>query len=162
MSEKKQHMGLKAKNRLSNGIIYTILIIMSVIWLIPFIFILFESLRVESTYQVGYVIPKTFGLGNYVNLLTKTDFVKWYTNTLTIGLFVAVIQTVIVLSMSYTLSRLRFGGRKLLMNLMLILGMFPGFLSLILLYKVMSWIGLTGANSVPGLILIYPAGQHPE
>ena len=159
MSEKKQHMGLKAKNRLSNGIIYTILIIMSVIWLIPFIFILFESLRVESTYQVGYVIPKTFGLGNYVNLLTKTDFVKWYTNTLTIGLFVAVIQTVIVLSMSYTLSRLRFGGRKLLMNLMLILGMFPGFLSLILLYKVMSWIGLTGANSVPGLILIYVASS---
>lgn len=159
MSEKKQHMGLKAKNRLSNGIIYTILIIMSVIWLIPFIFILFESLRVESTYQVGYVIPKTFGLGNYVNLLTKTDFVKWYANTLTIGLFVAVIQTVIVLSMSYTLSRLRFGGRKLLMNLMLILGMFPGFLSLILLYKVMSWIGLTGANSVPGLILIYVASS---
>ena len=159
MSEKKQHMGLKAKNRLSNGIIYTILIIMSVIWLIPFIFILFESLRVESTYQVGYVVPKTFGLGNYVNLLTKTDFVKWYTNTLTIGLFVAVIQTVIVLSMSYTLSRLRFGGRKLLMNLMLILGMFPGFLSLILLYKVMSWIGLTGANSVPGLILIYVASS---
>ncbi len=159
MSEKKQHMGLKAKNRLSNGIIYAILIIMSVIWLIPFIFILFESLRVESTYQVGYVIPKTFGLGNYVNLLTKTDFVKWYTNTLTIGLFVAVIQTVIVLSMSYTLSRLRFGGRKLLMNLMLILGMFPGFLSLILLYKVMSWVGLTGANSVPGLILIYVASS---
>ena len=159
MSEKKQHMGLKAKNRLSNGIIYTILIIMSVIWLIPFIFILFESLRVESTYQVGYVIPKAFGLGNYVNLLTKTDFVKWYTNTLMIGLFVAVIQTVIVLSMSYTLSRLRFKGRKLLMNLMLILGMFPGFLSLILLYKVMSWIGLTGANSVPGLILIYVASS---
>lgn len=154
-----KHMGLKAKTRLSNSVIYAILIIMSIIWLIPFVFILLESFRVESTYQVGYVIPKIWGLDNYRNLLTKTDFVKWYTNTLTIGIFCAIIQTIIVLSMSYTLSRLRFKGRKALMNLMLILGMFPGFLSMIILYKVLSWLGLTGANSVPGLILVYVASS---
>ena len=155
----KKHMGLKAKTRLSNGIIYAILIVMSIIWLIPFVFILLESFRCESTYQVGYVVPKMWGLDNYINLFTKTDFPKWYTNTLTISLFTAAIQTIIVLSMSYTLSRLRFSGRKLLMNVMLVLGFFPGFLSMILQYKVLSWMGLTNANSVPGLILVYVASS---
>ncbi|MBQ1306760.1 MAG: hypothetical protein IIY56_01255, partial [Erysipelotrichaceae bacterium] len=120
MSEKKKHMGLKAKERLSNTIIYIILVAMSIVWLIPFVFLVFESLRCESTYQVGYVIPKQFGFDNYINLFTKTDFPIWFKNTFIIGLFVAVIQTIIVLCMSYTLSRLRFKGRKLLMNIMLV------------------------------------------
>ncbi|MBQ1534177.1 MAG: ABC transporter permease subunit [Erysipelotrichaceae bacterium] len=159
MSEKKKHMGLKAKERLSNTIIYIILVAMSIVWLIPFVFLVFESLRCESTYQVGYVIPKQFGFDNYINLFTKTDFPIWFKNTFIIGLFVAVIQTIIVLCMSYTLSRLRFKGRKLLMNIMLVLGFFPGFLSMIILYKVLSWFNLTSANSVPGLILVYVASS---
>ena len=159
MSEKKQHMGLRAKERLSNTIIYIILIVMSIVWLIPFVFLVFESFRVESTNPVGYVIPKQFGFDNYINLFTKTDFPIWFKNTFITGLCVAVLQTIIVLCMSYTLSRLRFKGRKSLMNLMLVLGFFPGFLSLIILYKVLSWFGLTGGNSVPGLILVYVASS---
>ncbi|MDO4198971.1 MAG: ABC transporter permease subunit [Erysipelotrichaceae bacterium] len=159
MAENKRHMGMKAKNRLSNTLIYILLIIISIVWLIPFVFLVCESFRVESTYQVGYVIPHQWGIDNYVNLFTKTDFPVWFKNTFIIGLFVAVIQTIIVLSMSYTLSRLRFKGRKFLMNVMLILGMFPGFLTMIILYKVLSWFNLTGANSVPGLILVYVASS---
>ncbi|MBR3351207.1 MAG: sugar ABC transporter permease [Erysipelotrichaceae bacterium] len=158
MSEKK-HMGMKAKTRLSNTIIYVILTIMSIVWLFPFFCIVCESFRVESTYQVGYVIPKQWGLDNYINLFTKTDFPIWFRNTFIIALFVAVFQTIIVLCMSYTLSRLRFKMRKGLMNVMLILGMFPGFLSMIVLYKVLNGMGLTGPNSIPGLILVYVGGS---
>ena len=158
MSEKK-HMGMKAKTRLSNTIIYVILTIMSIVWLFPFFCIVCESFRVESTYQVGYVIPKQWGLDNYINLFTKTDFPIWFKNTFIIALFVAVLQTIIVLCMSYTLSRLRFKMRKGLMNVMLILGMFPGFLSMIILYKVLNGMGLTGPNSIPGLILVYVGGS---
>ncbi|MGM9969240.1 MAG: sugar ABC transporter permease [Anaeroplasma sp.] len=155
----KRHMGMKTKNRISNGIVYAILIIMSIIWLIPFVFILFESFRCESTYQVGYIVPKQWGFDNYVKLFTKTDFPKWFLNTFIIGLVCAVVQTIIVLSMSYTLSRLRFKGRKFLMNFMLILGMFPGFLTMILLFRLLSDLGLTGVNAVPGLILVYVASS---
>ena len=158
MSEKK-HMGMKAKTRLSNTIIYVILTIMSIVWLFPFFCIVCESFRVESTYQVGYVIPKQWGLDNYINLFTQTDFPIWFKNTFIIALFVAVLQTIIVLCMSYTLSRLRFKMRKGLMNVMLILGMFPGFLSMIVLYKVLNGMGLTGPNSIPGLILVYVGGS---
>ena len=153
------HMGLKAKNRLSNGIIYAILIVMSIVWLAPFICILLESFRCESTWQVGYVIPKQWGFDNYINLWNKTNFPIWFKNTLIIGVIASLVQTIITLSMSYTLSRMRFKGRKLLMNFMLVLGMFPGFISMIILFKVLSGLGMTGENSVPGLILVYTASS---
>ncbi len=155
----KKHMGQKMKNRLSNGLIYAVLIVISVIWLFPFFCLVCESFRCESTCQVGYIIPKVWGFDNYINLFTKTDFLIWYENTFIIAVFVSVIQTIMVLTMSYTLSRLRFKGRKGLMNVMLILGMFPGFITMIVLYKILSGMGLTGANSVPGLILVYTASS---
>ena len=162
----RRHMGLRASKILSNIAIYIILAVIAVIWLIPFVFILLQSFRMESTHQVGYVIPQTWGFGNYVKLLySETDglfgtaFSKWYLNTFIIALFTAIIQTVIVLCMSYTLSRFRFKMRKPLMQFMLILGFFPGMLTMIILYRVLKDLGLTQANAVPGLILVYVASS---
>ena len=42
----------------------------------------------------------------------------------------------------------------MLMQLMLILGMFPGMLGMIILYNVLKDLNLTHANAVPGLILV--------
>ena len=117
----KRHMGLRATRAISNTAIYALLIAISVIWLIPFVCILLQSFRVESTWQVGYVIPQKWGFDNYVNLF-QTDFPRWYTNTFIAALVTAVLQTIIVLCMSYTLSRFRFKMRKPLMRFMLILG----------------------------------------
>ena len=91
--------------------------------------------------------------------MEKSQYVRWYTNTLTIALFTSVLQTAIVLSVSYALSRLRFKGRKLIMNVVLILGLFPGFLTMITLYFLLKQLGLTQAGAVPGLILIYCASS---
>ncbi len=154
----KRHMGLRASRAVANTTIYVVLTVISIIWLIPFICILLQSFRVESTWQVGYVIPQQWGLDNYRNLF-KTDFPKWYLNTFIIALVTAAIQTVIVLCMSYTLSRFRFKMRKPLMQFMLILGMFPGMLTMIILYRVLKDLGMTQANSVPGLILVYVASS---
>lgn len=154
----KRHMGLKASRAMSNTAIYALLVAISIIWLIPFVCILLQSFRVESTWQVGYVIPQKWGFDNYVKLF-QTDFPRWYTNTFIAALVTAVLQTVIVLCMSYTLSRFRFKLRKPLMRLMLILGMFPGMLTMIILYRVLKDLGLTQANAVPGLILVYIASS---
>ena len=154
----KRSMGLKASRALSNTIIYILLIIMSVIWLIPFVCIVLQSFRVESTWQVGYVIPQQWGFDNYIKLW-ETNFPKWYLNTFIIALVVAAVQTIIVLCMSYTLSRFRFKMRAGLMRFMLILGMFPGMLAMIILYRVLDDLGLTGNNSLPGLILVYVASS---
>ena len=156
---KKSGLGAKASRRIGNTVVYAILILMTVVWLFPFFGIVMESFRVESQMQQSYLIPKEFGLDNYIRLFKETDFLIWFKNTGIMGVATAAIQTVFVLSMSYVLSRLRFKGRKGLMNLMLILGMFPGFLTLILIYKVFSDVGLTGANAPIGLIIVYCASS---
>ena len=156
---KKTGMGIKASRRISNIIVYAILVLITVIWLFPFVGIVFDSFRMESTSQVSYLIPKQWGFGNYINLFTKTDFLKWFLNTALMGVATSVIQTVFVLSMSYVLSRMRFKGRKGLMNIMLILGMFPGFLTLILIYKVFADLGLTMKMAPVGLVIVYCASS---
>ena len=154
----KRHLGLKASARISNTLIYILLIIMSVVWLIPFICIVLQSFRVESTYPVGYVIPHEWGLDNYI-ALWNSDFKRWYLNTFIVALVTAALQTVFVLCMSYTLTRFRFKLRQGLMRLMLVLGLFPGMLTMIILYRVLKDLGLTQANAVPGLILVYVASS---
>jgi arabinogalactan oligomer/maltooligosaccharide transport system permease protein len=154
----KQHMGLKASARISNTVIYVILVLMSIIWLIPFICIVLQAFRTESTWSVGYILPKQWGFQNYVDLW-NSNFKRWYLNTFIIALIVAAIQTIIVLCMSYTLSRFRFKLRKSLMKFMLILGMFPGMLTMIILYRVLKDLGLTESHAVPGLVLVYVASS---
>ena len=91
--------------------------------------------------------------------METSQYLRWYGNTLTIALFVAVLQTIVVLSVSYALSRLRFKGRKMIMNVVLVLGLFPGFLTMITLYFLLKQFGLTGPGAIPGLILIYVASS---
>ena len=155
----KTGLGARASRRLSNTVIYIILILITCIWLFPFFGIVLESFRVETTQQVTYLFPKELGLDNYIKLFKETDFLKWFRNTAIMGIATAVLQTFFILSMSYVLSRLRFKGRKGLMNFMLILGMFPGFLTLILIYKVFSELGLTNEMAPVGLIIVYCASS---
>lgn len=91
--------------------------------------------------------------------MTPSEYLRWYGNTLIIALFTATLQTIIVLSVSYAFSRIRFKGRKLMMNIILVLGMFPGFLTMITLYFLLKQLGLTKDGAVPGLILIYVASS---
>ena len=147
------------KERFILGSIYVFLITLCAIWLIPFIYLVFQAFRGESTAMVTYVIPKEWSLRNFEILLTETKFLQWYFNTLVIALANAVLQTIIVLCVAYALSRMRFKGRRFIMNAMLVLGMFPGFLSMIATYFILKLFGLTSENSVPGLILIYAASS---
>ena len=166
----KQHMGMKASARISNTVIYVLLVLISIIWLAPFFCIVVQSFRVNPTGMTRYLFNNPdaaikegltikFGLGNYERLFKETQFPRWYLNTFIIAVVVAAVQTVIVLCMSYTLSRFRFKLRKPLMQFMLILGMFPGMLTMIILYQVLKDIGLAGANAMPGLILVYVASS---
>ncbi len=150
----KKASSIRRNRILSNTAIYIILVIMSIIWIIPFVFILLQSFRTENTWMVGYVIPQQWGFDNYIKLFTETSFLQWYKNTFIIAACNAVLQTFMVMMMAYALSRLRFKGRKFLMNAMLVLGMFPGFLTMIILYYILKSMGLTQEGAVPGLILV--------
>ena len=156
---RKSGLGARASRRISNTAVYIVLIAITVIWLFPFAGIVLESFKVNTKAMDGEFWPAKFGFDNYVRLFTETDFPRWFKNTAIMGLATAFFQTFFVLSMSYTLSRMRFKGRKFLMNFMLILGMFPGFLTMILIYKVFYDLGLTLNMAPVGLIIVYCASS---
>ena len=158
-SAQRSALGAKASRRLANTVIYIVLILITLIWLFPFFGILMESFKVNTKMMDGQLFPTKFGFDNYIRLFTETDFLRWFGNTALMGVATAFFQTIFVLMMSYTLSRMRFKGRKSLMNLMLILGMFPGFLTMILIYKVFSDLGLTMQNAPVGLMIVYCASS---
>ena len=158
-SIKRSGLGAKASRRLGNTVIYIVLIAITLIWLFPFFGIVMESFKVNTTMMDGELFPEKFGFDNYIRLFNETDFLKWFGNTAMMGVATAVFQTLFVLMMSYGLSRLRFKGRKGLMNLMLILGMFPGFLTMILIYKVFYDLGLTMEMAPVGLVIVYCASS---
>ena len=148
------------RRKIGNAIVYLILIVMSIIWLFPFIGLVLQSFRGEYGGMVNYLVPKEWSLKNYEFLFgSGSNFPLWYRNTLIISICVAVIQTIIVICVSYALSRMRFKGRRALMNIWLVLGMFPGFLTMICLYFLLKQLGLTEAGAVPGLILISVASS---
>ncbi len=155
------------KNALVDTGIYILLAIISIIWVFPFVYLIFSSLRGESHGIVEYMIPKQFTLDNYVWLFSGTSsqypFLRWYLNTLLVSLVVSVINTMITLLTAYALSRMRFNGRKSLMKFMLILGMFPGFLGMICIYYLLGpdALGLIGNGApfpIAGLMLVYISG----
>ena len=156
MIKVKKHRSLKHVRRVENTATYIILIIISLIWLIPFVYLLLHSFRAEPGAYVPYIIPKTFTFDNYIRLFKNEEpfqFMTWYLNTLIIALITAIIQTIMVLMVSYAFSRLRFKFRKKYMKLILVLGMFPGFMSMIAIYQILKLVGLS--QSVFSLIIVY-------
>ena len=149
---------MSKRNKINNTITYVILTLISIVWLFPFVCLVLQSFRsyiTEPGGQVNYLLPKTFSLDSYKFLFSADcQFFRWYGNTLIIATFVAILQTIFVLMVSYALSRMRFKGRELLMRFWLVLGMFPGFLTMICLYFLLKQFGLTQAGAIPGLILI--------
>ncbi len=154
---------MKTKRTIGNAITYIVLIVISFVWLFPFVCLFLQSLRSYNEGgggMVEYLLPKQFSLDSYAFLLSEeSQFIRWYGNTLIIAAFVALFQTIVVLCVSYALSRMRFKGRTFLMKFWLILGMFPGFLTMICLYFLLKQFGLTQAGAIPGLILIAVASS---
>ena len=160
----------------SLGITYVLLIVLGIIWLVPLIWIVLSAFRCE--YQpdgtfIGTVtsnfFPKAYGLKNFQDLFTATyygvpkAFPRWMLNTLIIAIVDCLISTFLVLSVAYCMSKLKFKMRKPFMNISMIIGLFPGFMSMIAIYFLLKSIGLTGnpnhpGYSVIGLVLAYSAG----
>lgn len=138
-------------------LIYVILTVISVIWLFPFFYLIMQSFAKVSNPKSIFPVEWTFD--NYKTLFTSDTrpFLNWWLNTFLIALATAVLQTIFVLATAYALSRLRFAGRKGLMKLILILGMFPGFLGMLVNYYLLQLLGIDG--SMFSLIIVYFASS---
>lgn len=150
---------MKKKRFVQTTLGHVFLTVLSILWLIPIAWLVLTSFRQEPGAFTEYVIPKTFTLDNYKLLFTDRslfDFPRWFMNTLFVAVISCAISTILVLATSYAFSRLRFKLRKPMMNVVLVLGMFPGFMSMIAIYHILKAMNLQ--QSLWALILVYSGG----
>ena len=105
--------------------IYVVLTVGGVITAFPFLWMVLTSLKTFSdVFQPG-IFPANPTLENYVQVLTKTGFLRWFANS--IG--VAAVTTLSVLFfdslVGYTLAKMKFPGKELIFLLILSTVMIP-------------------------------------
>ena len=152
----------KAVRRRNNIIVHTLLAVLAFIWIVPILWIVMTSFRGERGSYVSTFFPQTLTFDNYIRLFTDTfvlNFPQMFKNTFIIAIFSCILSSFYVLSASYCLSRLRFKLRKPYMNMAMILGLFPGFMSMIAVYFILKAVGLTEGSLIKlALIMCYSGG----
>lgn len=155
--------GAYRRKKITNIVVHAFLTILSVVWVFPLVWVILTSLRAgKGSYSKDF-IPKEFTISNYTRLFTETgvfNFPQWFVNTLIVAIFSCLIGTFFIISIAYVTSRLRFPARKTMLNVALILGMFPGFMAMIAIYYILKGVGLTeGALKLVSLVLVYGGGS---
>jgi arabinogalactan oligomer/maltooligosaccharide transport system permease protein len=137
---------------------YMILIALSIAALYPALWILLASFRPGKSLYSKTFIPEQFTFAHYRELFTSPSYMfgTWYANTLKIAVFSMLIGVVLTLLTSYAVSRFRFKARKTALSTVLILGMFPGFMSMIAIYMLLKEFNLLDTHIA--LIIVYAAG----
>lgn len=166
----KKYRSQKKQKAASLAVTYVILIILAIIWIIPILWIVLSAFRGDPGTVNAEYFPKTWGVESFSLLFTKSyygvdfAFLRWFANTLIIAVIDCIVSTLLILSVAYCMSKLRFRMRKPFMNITMILGLFPGFMSMIAIYFLLKAIGLAGNTgssawlNLVGLVLAYSAG----
>ncbi len=132
--------------------------------LFPVVWVVSAAFTTNPTISSGNLIPKEPTLDNFTRLLNNPDqpYVNWYVNTMLIATLTAVMTVLIAAGAAYAFSRFRFKGRKVGLVFLLLVQMFPQFLTLVAIYLIMAQVsdvfaGL-GLDSLAGLMLVYLGG----
>ncbi len=155
-------MSHKTSKKIKNVAIHCLLAVLAFIWVFPILWIILTSFRAEKGSYVSTFLPQSYTLDNYIKLFTDTsilNFPQMFMNTLIIAIFSCILSAFYVLSASYCLSRLKFKMRKPYMNMAMILGLFPSFMSMIAVYFILKAVGLTEGSLIRvALVLCYSGG----
>lgn len=154
----KKPVSMKKQRMVADIIVHAFLIIVSIIWLIPFVWIVAHSFRGGSTGMYSSTfLPKEYTLDNYIGLLTDIgtiNFPRMFVNTFVISIFACIISTFFVISVAYCLSRVKWTMRKPYMNMAMVINLFPGFMSMVAIYFLLKAMGLTEGNRIPIALVI--------
>lgn len=119
--------------------------LLAFIWIIPILWLVivsFSSSKSPNINQLPWNL--SYSLSNYIQLFTQQDstnmFNTWFMNTLIVSVCSCVICTLFTVVTAFCLSRMRFKGRKALMNLSMILGLFPGVLTMTCTYMLFTYV----------------------
>jgi arabinogalactan oligomer/maltooligosaccharide transport system permease protein len=153
----------RIRKNISNVLIHVLLAILAFIWVLPIFWVVLTSFREQPGSYVTTFFPKSYTLNNYIKLFTDTsilNFPQMFLNTFIIAVCCCVISTVFVISVAYSMSRLRFKMRKPFMNMCMIMGLFPSFMSMVAVYYILKAIGLAEGSMIRiALIVVFSAGS---
>lgn len=141
-------------------IVYAIVLLISFIFAFPCIWLILSSFNANgSLLTLDGFFPEAYSFDTFKTLFTEKvehDYMTWFWNTLFVAGISCVISTVLVLAVSYTMSRYRFKSRKQMMKATLLLNIFPNFMNMTALFVIMTQFNLI--NNLWGLILLYSSG----
>lgn len=151
----------RAVHHVSKVIMVLFFILISLVVLYPMIYVVTGA--VSPGNSIADMDPKPFAKGvtweHFTYLFQKTDYGRWFMNTLKIAASTTVLTMVICALAAYVFSRFRFVLKKPMMMTLLILQVFPSFVGMIAIYVILHRIG--GLDTLWGLVLVYVAGNIP-
>ncbi|GIO41193.1 sugar ABC transporter permease [Paenibacillus apis] len=148
----------KQKNVVRLALSYLMLIILAVCAVYPALWIILGSVRPGKSLYSKTLIPESFTLQHYSELFNSRIilFPQWYMNTLKIAVLSMLLGVALTLLTSYALSRFRFKNRQNFLSILMILGMFPGFMSMIAIFLLLKEWSLL--DNPYALVLVYSCG----
>ena len=155
---------VKARRLVSDIVVHIFLVCVSIVWLIPFVWLIAHSFRggVDRGQFAATFFPTEWTLDNYTRLFTDTatiNFPRMFANTFIIAICSCALSTFFVLAVSYCVSRVEWKMRKTYLNMAMVINLFPGFMSMVAIYFLLKAIGLTEGNLIPlALVICYSAG----
>lgn len=144
------------KNRILSGVgTYVILILMAVMVLIPILWMVSTSIKIEAetiTIPPKW-IPEHPTLDSHQRLWTEYPFLTYFKNSIIISMGAVLLSVGFSCLAGYGVTRFRFRGKQSFLSFLLITQMFPSIMLLIPYYKVLDTYGLK--DSLLGMILVY-------
>lgn len=146
-------MKQEEKRTRTPGWLYAVLSIGLVVMILPFIWMLFSSVKPEAEIRRRPPTwwPETFTLENYAGLFERLNFPLYFFNSVTVAVAVTLGNLIFCSMLGYALAKLDFPGKRTLFVLVLGALMVPGVVTFVPLFVLVSNLGLT--NTYPGLIL---------
>lgn len=141
-----------------NSITTVILLGIILLWVYPFLWILFASFKSQREMFVAGadLWPKVWDFSNYGRAWLKADFQKYFFNSLTYSIVATVIELIKSSSCGYVLARYRFPGRDVLYSMILATLFIPIATIIIPQFLVIQKLGLL--NTRAGVILALSGG----
>ncbi len=150
---------VKAKKAADVFLTYAVLIVVSIIFLFPCLWLILASFSASgSIYSFRGFFPSDYSLASFSKLFADTgfyDYPRWFLNTLVIAVISSLAGTLLVILTAFVISTYQFKSRKKLMKGALVLGMFPSFMGMTAVYLLMTQFGFI--NKLMGLAIIYAA-----
>lgn len=147
------------KRRIKTLLVHMELILISLIVLIPVVWIVMSSFQAGNSLSTTSFMPKQLTIDNYKDLFLNTGFPNWFINSLEVAILNAFCSVLLIVLTSWIMSRFSFRGKKTGLMTLLVLSMFPSFLSMTAIYTL--FVVLNLLNKPVALVLIYAAGAIP-